>query len=110
MSAQGRRPVCQDTGLAVVFVKLGMNVEWSGVSMSLSEMIHEGVRRAYMHPDNTLRASVVKDPANTRSNSKDNTPAIIHFDVVPGDSIEITVAAKGGGSENKAKFIINIFL
>lgn len=104
MSAQGRRPVCQDTGLAVVFVKLGMNVEWSEVSMSLSDMIHEGVRRAYMHPDNKLRASVVKDPTTTRLNSKDNTPAIIHYDVVPGNTIEITVAAKGGGSENKAKF------
>jgi fumarate hydratase class I len=104
MSAQGRRPVCQDTGLAVVFVKLGMNVEWSEVSMPLSDMIHEGVRRAYMHPDNKLRASVVKDPTTTRLNSKDNTPAIVHYDVVPGNTIEITVAAKGGGSENKAKF------
>ena len=104
MSAQGRRPVCQDTGLAVVFVKLGMNVEWSEVSMPLSDMIHEGVRRAYMHPDNKLRASVVKDPTTARLNSKDNTPAIIHYDVVPGNTIEITVAAKGGGSENKAKF------
>ena len=104
MSAQGRRPVCQDTGLAVVFVKLGMNVEWSGVTMALSDMIHEGVRRAYMHPDNKLRASVVQDPTNTRLNSRDNTPAIIHYDVVPGSNIDITVAAKGGGSENKAKF------
>jgi fumarate hydratase class I len=97
MSAQGRRPVCQDTGLAVVFVKLGMNVEWSEVSMPLSDMIHEGVRRAYMHPDNKLRASVVKDPTTTRLNSKDNTPAIIHYDVVPGNTIEITVACKRWG-------------
>jgi fumarate hydratase class I len=81
-----------------------MNVEWSEVSMPLSDMIHEGVRRAYMHPDNKLRASVVKDPTTARLNSKDNTPAIIHYDVVPGNTIEITVAAKGGGSENKAKF------
>ena len=104
MSAQGRRPVCQDTGLAVVFVKLGMDVQWSGVTMALSDMIHEGVRRAYKHPDNPLRASVVLDPAGQRLNSRDNTPAIIHYDVVPGTDIDITVAAKGGGSENKAKF------
>ena len=104
MSAQGRRPVCQDTGLAVVFVKLGMDVQWSGVTMALSDMIHEGVRRAYKHPDNLLRASVVLDPAGQRLNSRDNTPAIIHYDVVPGADIDITVAAKGGGSENKAKF------
>ena len=104
MSAQGRRPVCQDTGLAVVFVKLGMDVQWSGVTMALSDMIHEGVRLAYKHPDNPLRASVVLDPAGQRLNSRDNTPAIIHYDVVPGTDIDITVAAKGGGSENKAKF------
>ena len=104
MSAQGRRPVCQDTGLAVVFVKLGMDVQWSGVTMALSDMIHEGVRRAYKHPDNPLRASIVLDPAGQRLNSRDNTPAIIHYDVVPGTDIDITVAAKGGGSENKAKF------
>ena len=104
MSAQGRRPVCQDTGLAVVFVKLGMDVQWSGVTMALSDMIHEGVRRAYKHPDNPLRASVVLDPAGQRLNSRDNTPAIIHYDVVPGTDIDIPVAAKGGGSENKAKF------
>ncbi|MDA1331868.1 MAG: fumarate hydratase [Proteobacteria bacterium] len=104
MSAHGRRPVCQDTGLAVVFVKLGMDVQWSGTTMVLSEMIHEGVRRAYTHPDNPLRASVVHDPAGQRLNSRDNTPAIIHYDIVPGNNIEITVAAKGGGSENKAKF------
>ena len=104
MSAQGHRPVCQDTGLAVVFVKLGMDVQWSGVTMALSDMIHEGVRRAYKHPDNPLRASVVLDPAGQRLNSRDNTPAIIHYDVVPGTDIDITVAAKGGGSENKAKF------
>tara|TARA_B110000483_G_scaffold241674_1_gene325316 strand:+ start:222 stop:1748 length:1527 start_codon:yes stop_codon:yes gene_type:complete len=104
MSAQGHRPVCQDTGLAVVFVKLGMDVRWSGVTMVLAEMIHEGVRRAYTHTDNPLRASVVLDPAGQRQNSRDNTPAIIHYDVVQGSNIEITVAAKGGGSENKAKF------
>ena len=104
MSAQGHRPVCQDTGLAVVFVKLGMDVQWSGVTMALSDMIHEGVRRAYKHPDNPLRASVVLDPAGQRLNSRDNTPAIIHYDVVPGTYIDITVAAKGSCAENKAKF------
>ena len=104
MSAEGRRPVCQDTGVAVVFVKLGMDVRWEGATMSLSEMIHEGVRRAYTHPDNTLRASVVTDPAGKRLNSRDNTPAVIHYEIVPGHAIDISVAAKGGGSENKSKF------
>ena len=104
MSAEGRRPVCQDTGVAVVFVKLGMDVRWEGATMSLSEMIHEGVRRAYTHPDNTLRASVVTDPAGKRLNSRDNTPAVIHYEIVPGHTIDISVAAKGGGSENKSKF------
>jgi fumarate hydratase class I len=104
MSAEGRRPVCQDTGVAVVFVKFGMDVRWEGATMSLSEMIHEGVRRAYTHPDNTLRASVVTDPAGKRLNSRDNTPAVIHYEIVPGHTIDISVAAKGGGSENKSKF------
>jgi len=104
MSAEGRRPVCQDTGVAVVFVKLGMDVRWEGATMSLSDMIHEGVRRAYTHPDNTLRASVVTDPAGKRLNSRDNTPAVIHYEIVPGHAIDISVAAKGGGSENKSKF------
>lgn len=104
MSAEGRRPVCQDTGVAVVFVKLGMDVIWDGASMPLSDMIHEGVRQAYTHPDNTLRASVVIDPIGTRKNSRDNTPAVIHYEVVPGNTIDISVAAKGGGSENKSKF------
>ena len=104
MSAEGRRPVCQDTGVAVVFVKLGMDVCWEGATMPLSEMIHEGVRRAYTHPDNTLRASVVTDPAGKRLNSRDNTPAVIHYEIVPGNTIDISVAAKGGGSENKSKF------
>ena len=104
MSAEGRRPVCQDTGVAVVFVKLGMDVRWEGATMSLSDMIHEGVRRAYTHPDNTLRASVVTDPAGKRLNSRDNTPAVIHYEIVPGHTIDISVAAKGGGSENKSKF------
>ena len=104
MSAEGKRPVCQDTGVAVVFVKLGMDVRWDGVTMDIDSMINEGVRRAYMHPDNTLRASVIADPAGARLNTRDNTPAVIHYEVVPGNTIDIRVAAKGGGSENKAKF------
>jgi fumarate hydratase class I len=103
LSAEGRRPICQDTGIVCVFVKAGMNVRWSA-SMGLAEMINEGVRRAYAHPDNPLRASIVHDPAHARTNTRDNTPAVIHSEIVPGDKLEITVAAKGGGSENKAKF------
>ena len=105
MSAEGHRPICQDTGIAVVFLKIGMNVRWE-THNSLTEMVNEGVRQAYMHPDNILRASVLADPAGTRKNTKDNTPAVIHTEVVPGDTIEVTVAAKGGGSENKSKFIM----
>jgi len=105
MSAEGHRPICQDTGIAVVFLKIGMNVRWN-THKSLTEMVNEGVRQAYMHPDNVLRASVLADPAGTRKNTKDNTPAVIHTEVVPGDIIEVTVAAKGGGSENKSKFIM----
>ena len=105
MSAEGHRPICQDTGIAVVFLKIGMNVRWD-THKSLTEMVNEGVRQAYMHPDNVLRASVLADPAGTRKNTKDNTPAVIHTEVVPGDIIEVTVAAKGGGSENKSKFIM----
>lgn len=102
MCAEGLRPICQDTGIAVVFLKVGMNVRWDA-SLSLQEMIDEGVRRAYNHPDNKLRASVLLDPAGKRRNSKDNTPAVIHVEIVPGDGLEITCAAKGGGSENKSK-------
>jgi fumarate hydratase class I len=101
MCAQGHRPICQDTGIVTVFARVGMNVRWDA-SMSLSEMINEGVRRAYNHPDNKLRASIVSDPAFDRKNTRDNTPAVIHMEVVPGDEVEIAVAAKGGGSENKA--------
>jgi fumarate hydratase class I len=103
MCAEGHRPICQDTGIVVAFVKVGMNVRWEA-SMSLEAMINEGVRRAYQHPDNKLRASIVAEPAFGRKNTKDNTPAVIHTEVVPGDTVEITVAAKGGGSENKSKF------
>ena len=105
MCAEGLRPICQDTGLVVVFVKVGMNVRWDA-TMSLEEMINEGVRRAYMHPENRLRASIVADPAFGRKNTRDNTPAVIHTQIVPGDHVEIAVAAKGGGSENKSKFVM----
>jgi fumarate hydratase class I len=101
MCAQGHRPICQDTGIVTVFARVGMNVRWDA-SMSLADMINEGVRRAYNHPDNKLRASIVADPAFDRKNTRDNTPAVIHMEVVPGEEVEIAVAAKGGGSENKA--------
>ena len=105
MSAEGHRPLCQDTGIAVVFLKVGMNVRWD-TAMSVQEMINEGVRRAYTNPDNTLRASVLLDPAGKRQNSKDNTPAVVHYEIVPGDKVEVTCAAKGGGSENKSKMVM----
>ena len=105
MCAEGRRPICQDTGIVMVFAKVGMNVRWDA-SMSFEDMINEGVRRAYLHPDNKLRASIVSDPNFSRKNTKDNTPAVIHTRLVPGDELEITVAAKGGGSENKSKFVM----
>ena len=101
LCAQGHRPICQDTGIVTVFAKIGMNVRWDA-SMGLADMINEGVRRAYNHPDNKLRASIVADPAFDRKNTRDNTPAVIHMELVPGDELEIAVAAKGGGSENKA--------
>jgi fumarate hydratase class I len=104
MCAQGHRPICQDTGIVVAFVKIGMAVRWDGAGMSVAEMVNEGVRRAYSHPENVLRASIVSDPAGMRKNTRDNTPAVIHMEVVPGDTVEVTVAAKGGGSENKSKF------
>jgi fumarate hydratase class I len=101
MCAEGHRPICQDTGIVTCFVKVGMNVRWDA-TMSLTDMINEGVRRAYNHPDNKLRASIVADPAFSRKNTRDNTPAVIHMEVVPGAELEISLAAKGGGSENKA--------
>jgi len=103
MCAEGHRPICQDTGIAVVFLKVGMNVQWDA-KMSVQEMVNEGVRRAYTNVDNKLRASVLLDPAGKRQNSKDNTPAVVHYEIVPGDHVEVTCAAKGGGSENKSKF------
>jgi fumarate hydratase class I len=106
MSATGQRPICQDTGIVNVFLKVGMDVKWEGFTMGLEDAINEGVRRAYNHPDNTLRASVVADPHFKRKNTQDNTPAVINVQIVPGDKLDVTVAAKGGGSENKSKMIM----
>jgi fumarate hydratase class I len=103
MSAEGHRPICQDTGIALVFLKVGMNVRWDA-TLSVQDMVNEGVRRAYGNADNPLRASVLADPAGTRKNTKDNTPAVVHFEIVAGDHVEVICAAKGGGSEAKAKF------
>jgi fumarate hydratase class I len=103
MCAEGHRPICQDTGIVVVFVKVGMGVTWN-TSRDLESLINEGVRRAYMDPANKLRASIVSDPAFKRANTRDNTPAVIHAEFAAGDTVEITVAAKGGGSENKSMF------
>ncbi|QYZ65562.1 MAG: fumarate hydratase [Gammaproteobacteria bacterium (ex Lamellibrachia satsuma)] len=105
MCAEGKRPICQDTGMVVVFLKVGMDVRWDS-SISITEMVDEGVRRAYSHPDNILRASMVTDPAGGRLNTKNNTPAIVHTELVPGDRIEVKIASKGGGSENKTRFAI----
>ena len=104
MCAEGHRPICQDTGIVVAFVRVGMDVRFPDATMSVTDMINEGVRRAYLDPDNTLRASILRDPAGKRTNTKDNTPAVVHFDLVPGDTVDVRIAAKGGGSENKAKF------
>src|SRR4051812_47193612 len=103
MCAEGHRPICQDTGIVTVFLKVGMNVQWQA-TMSVEDMVNEGVRRAYNHPDNKLRASILADPAGARNNTKDNTPAVISVSLVPGDKLDVTVAAKGGGSEAKSKF------
>lgn len=105
MCAEDRRPICQDTGIVNVFIKVGMDVQWQ-TDQSLDDMVNEGVRRAYMHPDNILRASIVSDPIGSRTNTGDNTPAVIHTEIVLGDKVEVHIAAKGGGSENKAKFTI----
>ena len=106
MSATGHRPICQDTGIVNVFLKVGMEVRFENFTGSLDDAINEGVRRAYNHPDNTLRASVVADPLFARKNTKDNTPAVIFTEIVPGNKLDITVAAKGGGSENKSKMMM----
>ncbi len=105
MSAIGHRPICQDTGIAVVFMKVGMDVRWD-TGLSLQEMVDEGVRQAYTDPSNPLRASVVADPAGARRNTRDNTPAVLYAELVPGDRIDVRIAAKGGGSENKARLAV----
>jgi len=105
MCAEGRRPICQDTGIVVVFAKVGMDVKWDA-EMSFTDMINEGVRRAYKNPDNILRASILDDPLGARRNTGDNTPAVIHYEIVAGDTVEIDIAAKGGGSENKSKMVM----
>jgi fumarate hydratase class I len=108
MCAEGRRPICQDTGIVTVFLKIGMDVQWGSASgaatMSVTDMVNEGVRRGYLNPDNVLRASIVNPPEGARKNTKDNTPAVIHYEIVPGNTVDVQVAAKGGGSENKSKF------
>ena len=105
MSAEGHRPICQDTGIATVFLKIGQNVRWDA-TLSVTEMVNEGVRRAYNDPINKLRASVLADPAGKRANTKDNTPAVIHYELVAGDDVEVICAAKGGGSEAKSKMVM----
>jgi fumarate hydratase class I len=104
MCAEGHRPICQDTGIVNVFLRIGMDVRWAGFPGSLQDAVDEGVRRAYNDPDNKLRASLVADPHFDRRNTRDNTPAVVHMTVVPGRTVDVTVAAKGGGSENKSKF------
>ena len=104
MSAFGRRPICQDTGTVNVFVKIGMGARIDS-ERPVADLVNDAVRQAYSHPDNPLRASIIRDPLFDRANTRDNTPAVVHFDLVAGDKITVTVAAKGGGSENKAKFV-----
>lgn len=106
MCAEGKRPICQDTGIVNVFLKIGMGVKFEGFTGSIADAVNEGVRQAYNFPDNVLRASIVADPLFERKNTKDNTPAVVHMELVPGNTIDIQVAAKGGGSENKSKFIM----
>ncbi|HEY8879186.1 MAG TPA: fumarate hydratase [Roseateles sp.] len=103
MCAEGKRPICQDTGIVNVFLKIGMDVRWEGFSGSLEDAINEGVRQGYLNPDNKLRASVLDDPIFARKNTKDNTPAVVQMELVPGNTVDVIVAAKGGGSENKSK-------
>ncbi|GAA3703763.1 fumarate hydratase [Oceanisphaera sediminis] len=105
MAAEGHRPLCQDTGIVTCFVKIGMQVQWDS-DLTVQEMVDEGVRRAYNNPDNPLRASIVADPAGRRINTKDNAPAVVHIDMVAGNEVEVAIAAKGGGSENKSKMVM----
>ena len=106
MCAEGHRPICQDTGIVNVFLKIGMDVRFEGFAGSIEDAVNEGVRRGYLNGDNMLRASILADPLFERKNTKDNTPAVIHMTVVPGNNVDVTVAAKGGGSENKSKLIM----
>ena len=105
MCAEGHRPICQDTGIVTVFLKIGMDVRWDA-DLTVEEMVNEGVRKAYLHPDNKLRASILADPAGARRNTRDNTPAVVNVQMVRGGKVEVTVAAKGGGSEAKSKFVM----
>src|ERR1700744_1616817 len=105
MCAEGHRPICQDTGIVTVFLKIGMDVRWDA-TLTVQEMADEGVRRAYKNPDNTLRGSILSDPAGARKNTKDNTPGAVTIQLVKGGEVEVTVAAKGGGSEAKSKFMM----
>ncbi len=106
MCAEGHRPICQDTGIVNVFLKIGMDVRFEGFAGSIEDAVNEGVRRAYLDPDNKLRGSILADPIFERKNTGDNTPAVVHMKLVPGNKVDVTVAAKGGGSENKSKFIM----
>ena len=106
MCAEGKRPICQDTGIVNVFLKIGMGVRLEGFPGSVEDAVDEGVRRAYLNPDNPLRASIVADPQFERRNTGDNTPAVVHMTLVPGETIDVQVAAKGGGSENKSKLVM----
>jgi fumarate hydratase, class I len=103
MAAEGHRPICQDTGICIAFIRVGMDVRWEA-KMSLEQMVNEGVRRAYTDALNPLRGSMLTDPDGKRKNTMDNTPGVTHVELVPGDKVEVIVAAKGGGSENKSKF------
>ncbi|CAN5504839.1 fumarate hydratase [soil metagenome] len=106
MCAEGRRPICQDTGIVNVFLKIGMDVRFEGFTGSIEDAVNEGVRRGYDNPENKLRASIVADPHCERKNTKDNTPAVVHMTVGPGNTFDGQGAAKGGGSENKSKFVM----
>lgn len=106
MSAHGKRPICQDTGIVTCFVKIGMQVSWDNTDLTVQQMVDEGTRRAYLNVDNPLRASIVSDPAGTRTNTKDNTPSVVHIDMIAGNKVEVMIAAKGGGSENKSKMVM----
>ena len=106
MCAEGKRPICQDTGIVNVFLKIGMGVRFEGFTGSIIDAINQGVRQGYANSDNVLRASIVADPLFERKNTKDNTPAVVHMELVPGNTVDVQVAAKGGGSENKTKFVM----